>query len=100
MPALLPLPSLICQRCCVVLAPPPSMSRTPPAARVLLLNMGDESASGANLTTASHAFFVHPVLKPTAQEYTACETQAIGRIRRYGQTKTVRPGAAQRTTAQ
>ncbi|KAG5191770.1 hypothetical protein JKP88DRAFT_204605 [Tribonema minus] len=58
-------------------------------ARVLLLNLKDESASGANLTTANHAIFVHPLLAASQQEYTACETQAIGRIRRYGQNKTV-----------
>jgi len=58
-------------------------------ARVLLLNTGDESASGANLTNCNHAIFVHPLLMPTQQGYTACETQAIGRIRRYGQEKTV-----------
>ena len=56
-------------------------------ARVLLLNVADESASGANLTSANHAVFVHPLLAGSQQEYTACETQAIGRIRRYGQQK-------------
>ena len=44
-----------------------------------------QSASRANLTTANHAIFVHPLLTNTAQEYIASETQAIGRIRRYGQ---------------
>jgi len=57
--------------------------------RVLLLNLADESASGANLTLCNHAIFVHPMLAESQQEYTACETQAIGRIRRYGQEKTV-----------
>ena len=59
-------------------------------ARVLLLLSRDESASGANLTTANHAIFVHPLLTNTAQEYIASETQAIGRIRRYGQQREVR----------
>ena len=57
--------------------------------RVLLLNLKDESASGANLTTANHAIFVHPLLTTTQQEFEACETQAIGRVRRYGQTRKV-----------
>ena len=57
--------------------------------RVLLLNIKDESASGANLTLANHAIFVHPLLAASQQEYNACETQAIGRIRRFGQTNTV-----------
>jgi len=58
--------------------------------RVLLLNLADESASGANLTLCNHAIFVHPMLAESQEQYTACETQAIGRIRRYGQEKTVR----------
>ena len=58
--------------------------------RVLLLNVMDESASGANLTSANHAIFLSPLLAPSAEIYHACETQAIGRIVRYGQTKQVR----------
>ena len=59
------------------------------APRVLLLNLRDESAAGANLTAANHAIFVHPLLVGTQQEYTSCDTQAVGRIRRYGQGRTV-----------
>ncbi|KAI0272498.1 hypothetical protein BC834DRAFT_817628 [Gloeopeniophorella convolvens] len=57
--------------------------------RVLLLNVMDESASGANLTSANHAIFLSPLLAPTQEIYLANETQAIGRLRRFGQTKTV-----------
>lgn len=57
--------------------------------RVLLLTMDDESSAGVNLTTCNHAVFVHPLLAGTRQQYDAYETQAIGRIRRYGQGKTV-----------
>ena len=57
--------------------------------RVLLLNVMDESASGANLTSANHAIFLSPLLAPSQEIYDACETQAIGRLRRYGQTKHV-----------
>jgi len=64
-----------------------SMDKNDP--RVLLLFLHDESASGANLTNANHAIFVHPLLATTQQEYTQAETQSIGRIRRYGQKKTV-----------
>merc|ERR1719221_1359917 len=60
----------------------------PGDARVLLLNVGDESASGINLTTANHAIFVHPLLTKSQEDYTACQTQAVGRIRRYGQRRT------------
>ena len=45
--------------------------------------------AGANLTTANHAIFVHPLHVPSLQRYIACETQAIGRVRRYGQKKKV-----------
>jgi SNF2 family DNA or RNA helicase len=57
--------------------------------RVLLLKMDDEQSAGLNLTNLNHAIFVHPLLAPTKQAYQAYETQAIGRIRRFGQTKTV-----------
>jgi hypothetical protein len=80
--------------------------------RVLLLKMDDERSAGLNLTGLNHAFFgtfrlqiiivillsipfshlfaiVHPLLAGSNQEYVAYETQAIGRIRRYGQKKKV-----------
>jgi SNF2 family DNA or RNA helicase len=57
--------------------------------RVLLLNVMDESASGANLTSANHAVFLSPLLAPSKETYRACETQAVGRLVRYGQTKHV-----------
>ncbi|KAG5638137.1 hypothetical protein H0H81_001656 [Sphagnurus paluster] len=57
--------------------------------RVLLLNVMDESASGANLTCANHAIFLSPLLAPSKEIYKACETQAIGRLVRFGQTKHV-----------
>ncbi|KAJ3115629.1 hypothetical protein HDU96_000322 [Phlyctochytrium bullatum] len=56
---------------------------------VLLLHVMDESAAGANLTVANHVVFVGPLLTPTQEVYTAAETQAIGRARRYGQTRRV-----------
>lgn len=58
--------------------------------RVLLLNVMDESASGANLTSANHAIFLSPLFAPSQEIYTACETQAVGRLVRYGQTKFVK----------
>ena len=57
--------------------------------RVLLLTMDNESSAGVNLTTCNHAVFVHPLLADSVQQYKAYETQAIGRLRRYGQTKKV-----------
>lgn len=57
--------------------------------RVLLLKMNDASAAGSNLTVANHAIFLGPLFTPTLLNYRAVETQAIGRVRRYGQTKKV-----------
>jgi SNF2 family DNA or RNA helicase len=57
--------------------------------QVLLLNVMDESASGANLTSANHAIFLSPLLAQSKEIYRACETQAVGRLVRYGQTKHV-----------
>jgi len=59
------------------------------AERVLLLNVMDESASGANLTSANHAIFLSPLLALTKEIYDANETQAVGRLVRYGQVKHV-----------
>ena len=58
-------------------------------ARVLLLKMNDASAAGSNLTTANHAIFLGPLFTPTLLNYRAVETQAIGRVRRYGQLRKV-----------
>ncbi|SPO28811.1 uncharacterized protein UTRI_05124_B [Ustilago trichophora] len=58
-------------------------------ARVLLLNVEDESAAGSNLTVANHVIFVGPLLKQEQQQYDATMTQAIGRCVRYGQMKKV-----------
>jgi SNF2 family DNA or RNA helicase len=58
-------------------------------ARVLLLNVTDESASGANLTSANHVIFLSPLLTETQEIYDANETQAIGRVKRFGQRKHV-----------
>jgi SNF2 family DNA or RNA helicase len=58
-------------------------------ARLLLLKMNDASAAGSNLTTANHAIFLGPLCVPSLLEYRAVETQAIGRVRRFGQSRTV-----------
>lgn len=58
--------------------------------RVLLLAVHDASAAGSNLTTANHAIFVGPLLVPSLFKFRSIETQAVGRVRRYGQSKEVR----------
>ena len=57
---------------------------------MLLLEVDSANAAGANLTIASNVLFVSPIVSDTQQEYVAWETQAIGRVRRYGQQKTVK----------
>ncbi|KAG8885935.1 hypothetical protein FRB98_001541 [Tulasnella sp. 332] len=63
--------------------------------KVLLLSLESESASGANLTVANHIIFLCPMYPSDADpekqrsSYIATDTQAVGRARRYGQTKKV-----------
>ncbi|OJJ50576.1 hypothetical protein ASPZODRAFT_11442 [Penicilliopsis zonata CBS 506.65] len=57
--------------------------------KVLVLNVGTESSAGLNLQIANHVIFFSPLLVKTAYDYESVMTQAIGRVRRYGQTRTV-----------
>eukprot|EP00928_Gymnodinium_smaydae_P020505 TRINITY_DN17922_c0_g1_i1.p1 TRINITY_DN17922_c0_g1~~TRINITY_DN17922_c0_g1_i1.p1 ORF type:complete len:1327 (-),score=191.01 TRINITY_DN17922_c0_g1_i1:399-4379(-) len=54
------------------------------ASFVLLLSLA-QSASGTNLTSASHVVFLHPMLASTPEVAVGHEMQAIGRARRHGQ---------------
>lgn len=54
----------------------------------LLLSL-ETSTSGMNLTVAAHLFLVHPCLVGNRDTAVAYEQQAIGRLVRQGQTKTV-----------
>lgn len=59
---------------------------------VLLLNIGDESAAGMNLTKANHVIFFAPYLtkgSSAKRTYDAAMEQAVGRARRWGQKKHV-----------
>ncbi|OAX82532.1 hypothetical protein ACJ72_03117 [Emergomyces africanus] len=53
--------------------------------KVLILRLGDVSASGLNLQNANHVIFFHPLLARSQYDYTSGMAQAIGRSRRYGQ---------------
>jgi len=53
--------------------------------RVLLQSL-ENSASGANLTRASHVLLVHPMDASSHERAVAYEMQALGRVRRCGQT--------------
>ncbi|KAF2711037.1 hypothetical protein K504DRAFT_532750 [Pleomassaria siparia CBS 279.74] len=57
--------------------------------KVLILNLADETAAGANLTNANHIIFLSPLLTESQYKYSASMTQAIGRVVRYGQKKQV-----------
>ncbi|KAI5288949.1 hypothetical protein KEM54_004637 [Ascosphaera aggregata] len=57
--------------------------------RVLILQLGDVTAAGLNLQVANHIIFLSPLFTMSKYDYTSGMTQAIGRARRYGQTKHV-----------
>lgn len=59
------------------------------ARKVLIMNIGDSSAAGSNITNANHVIFVSPYLADREALYHGAMTQAIGRARRYGQTRVV-----------
>ena len=55
---------------------------------MLLISLA-QSASGANLTAASHVIVLHPMLAPTEEKAVGYELQATERARRHGQKKDV-----------
>ncbi|KAL1794299.1 hypothetical protein ACET3X_007720 [Alternaria dauci] len=57
--------------------------------KLIILNLGSESAAGVNLTIANHVVFVSPFLAKTQYGYDSAMAQAIARSRRYGQEKKV-----------
>ncbi|KAG8623705.1 hypothetical protein KVT40_008681 [Elsinoe batatas] len=58
-------------------------------ATVIILNGSDSSAAGVNLTNANHVLFFSPLLTDSQYSYDAAMAQAIGRVRRPGQTKDI-----------
>eukprot|EP00928_Gymnodinium_smaydae_P035543 TRINITY_DN2499_c0_g6_i1.p1 TRINITY_DN2499_c0_g6~~TRINITY_DN2499_c0_g6_i1.p1 ORF type:complete len:1287 (+),score=184.89 TRINITY_DN2499_c0_g6_i1:61-3861(+) len=56
--------------------------------RYVLLMAMEHDDSGLNLTCSNHVFFVHP-MSAEPEVIRACERQALGRVRRRGQTKNV-----------
>merc|ERR1711974_14456 len=61
----------------------------PEAKFVAMILAMEDDGSGLNLTCANHVFFVHPLDVASKHVASACERQALGRVRRYGQTKDV-----------
>jgi SNF2 family DNA or RNA helicase len=62
--------------------------RLDPTVSLLLLSLED-SASGTNLTVASHVFLLHPMLAHSQAKAASFEAQAVGRVRRLGQSEPV-----------
>ncbi|KAJ5146489.1 C-5 cytosine methyltransferase [Penicillium bovifimosum] len=60
-----------------------------PRPKALLLELGSSMAAGLNLQCANHVIFLSPLIAATQRDYNSGMTQAIGRARRYGQTRTV-----------
>merc|ERR1711988_1657928 len=59
-----------------------------PKHSVLLLSL-EQSPTGMNLVCCHHLFLVHPFVARSKERAVACELQAIGRLRRQGQPRTV-----------
>jgi len=56
---------------------------------VIVLNASDETAAGSNLQNANHVIFFAPLLRDSQYGYESTMAQAIGRVRRPGQTKQI-----------
>jgi superfamily II DNA or RNA helicase len=56
---------------------------------VLVLNASDETAAGSNIQAANHVIFLSPLLRDNQYTYDATMAQAIGRVRRHGQTRPI-----------
>ncbi|KJX97379.1 DNA repair protein rad8 [Zymoseptoria brevis] len=56
---------------------------------VIVLNASDETAAGINLQNANHVIFLSPLLRETQYGYDSTMAQAIGRVRRHGQTREI-----------
>ncbi|CAA9957087.1 DNA repair protein rad8 [Pyrenophora teres f. maculata] len=57
--------------------------------KLLILDVGDESAAGINLVNANHVIFVSPLYTEKQYKYESSMAQAIARSRRHGQDKRV-----------
>ncbi|KAM3413686.1 hypothetical protein BST61_g10379 [Cercospora zeina] len=56
---------------------------------VIVLNVADETAAGSNLQNANHVIFFSPLLSHTQYRYDSTMAQALGRVRRFGQTREI-----------
>ncbi|GAB7360989.1 hypothetical protein MBLNU230_g0972t1 [Neophaeotheca triangularis] len=56
---------------------------------VIVLDSSSGTAAGFNLQIANHVIFLSPLLCTTQYDYEATMAQAIGRVRRHGQTKSI-----------
>ena len=56
---------------------------------VLVLDASDETAAGSNIQAANHVIFLSPLLRDSQYGYDSTMAQAIGRVRRHGQTRPI-----------
>nr|OQO22736.1 hypothetical protein B0A51_14630 [Rachicladosporium sp. CCFEE 5018] len=56
---------------------------------VIVLDASSETAAGSNLQCANHVIFLSPLLCKTQYKYDATMAQAVGRVKRHGQKKTI-----------
>lgn len=56
---------------------------------VIVLNAADETAAGSNLQNANHVIFLSPLLQQTQYKYDSTMAQAVGRVRRFGQSRPI-----------
>ncbi|GAB7324538.1 hypothetical protein MBLNU13_g08443t2 [Cladosporium sp. NU13] len=56
---------------------------------VLVLNASDETAAGSNIQATNHVIFLSPLLGDNQYSYDSTMAQAIGRVRRHGQTRPI-----------
>jgi hypothetical protein len=56
---------------------------------VLVLNASDETAAGSNIQAANHVIFLSPLLRDSQYGYESTMAQAVGRVRRHGQTRPI-----------
>ncbi|KAJ5170138.1 C-5 cytosine methyltransferase [Penicillium coprophilum] len=69
--------------------PKKGTDQVPSRPKALILNLGSSMAAGLNLQCANHVIFLSPLFVGSDHDYEAGMTQAIGRARRFGQTKHV-----------
>ncbi|KAI5363862.1 putative helicase, P-loop containing nucleoside triphosphate hydrolase [Septoria linicola] len=56
---------------------------------VIVLDASSETAAGSNLQNANHVIFMSPLLRESQYGYESTMAQALGRVRRFGQSRPI-----------